>query len=59
MLTKEEFDNLMERSESFALMALPGQPPMMHMGTVYLVSDLRRAVASLYEEQRRQSDADD
>jgi hypothetical protein len=33
-------DELQERVRLFNMMQLPGQPPMMHMGTAYLVNDL-------------------
>ena len=38
---------LKERVDAFALMELPGQPRMMHMGTSYLVNDLWREIQSL------------
>ena len=38
---------LKERVEAFATMQLPGQPPMMHMGTSYLVNDLWREIQRL------------
>lgn len=46
---------LEQRVEAFALMELPGQPRMMHMGTSYLVTDLWREVKLLraYNERLR------
>nr|WP_319250477.1 hypothetical protein [uncultured Celeribacter sp.] len=38
---------LKERVDAFALMELPGQPRMMHMGTSYLVNDLWREIQRL------------
>lgn len=38
---------LKERVDAFALMELPGQPRMMHMGTSYLVNDLWREIDRL------------
>ena len=42
-------DDLEKRVEQFALLVLPGQPRMMHMGTSYLVNDLWREVQRLRE----------
>lgn len=36
-----------ERVRAFSLMQLPGQSPMMHMGTAYLVNDLHKEVKRL------------
>ena len=49
MVTEEEVKELLERAVKFSLLELPGQPQGMHMGTAYLVSDLRRAVEELSE----------
>ncbi len=38
---------LKERVDAFALMELPGQPRMMHMGTSYLINDLWREIQRL------------
>jgi hypothetical protein len=38
---------LEERVDAFALMELPGQPRVMHMGTSYLVNDLWREIQRL------------
>ena len=40
-------DDIEERVEKFNRMELPGQMPMMHMGTAYLVNDLWREVQRL------------
>lgn len=40
-------DDLKERVEKFNRLELPGQMPMMHMGTSYLVNDLWREVQRL------------
>lgn len=42
-----EADKLQERVEKFSALELPGQPPVMHMGTSYLVNDLWREVQRL------------
>lgn len=51
-MTPEEFDQLRKKQEhlkeqvlKFKMLELPGQMPMMHMGTSYLVSDLEGALA--------------
>lgn len=38
---------LKDRVDDFHLMRLPGQSPMMHMGTSYLISDLWREIERL------------
>lgn len=38
----ERIDDLNERVNRFNMLALPGQPQGMHMGTSYLVGDLWR-----------------
>lgn len=43
----EEKMTLKERVDAFALMQLPGQPLMMHMGTSYLINDLWREIERL------------
>jgi len=40
-------DDLKQRVEDFRLMRLPGQPQLMHIGTMELVSDLAYEVARL------------
>ncbi len=40
-------DGLEQRVRQFETLSLPGQSPMMHMGTAYLVSDLWREVRQL------------
>lgn len=46
-MTPEKLDDVMRRALQFQMMELPGQWPMMHMGTLYLVNDLARAVSEL------------
>lgn len=36
----ERLDDLQERVNCFNMLALPGQPQGMHMGTSYLIGDL-------------------
>lgn len=43
-------DDLNERVNAFSTLSLPGQMPMMHMGTSYLVNDLWKAVRTLTAE---------
>jgi len=43
-------DDLKERVNAFSTLSLPGQMPMMHMGTSYLVNDLWKAVRTLTAE---------
>jgi hypothetical protein len=43
-------ETLKERVRAFELLALPGQPRMMHIGTANLVSDLWREVQRLGEQ---------
>lgn len=40
-------DDLNERVMTFKMMKLPGQPQMMHIGTLELVADLAHEVAKL------------
>ena len=42
-----DLDDLRDRVNKFSAMELPGQPMGMHMGTMYLVNDLMRAVEEL------------
>lgn len=49
----QEVQALMKRVEQFNALELPGQPMMMHMGTMYLVNDLMRAVKKFAEEAKR------
>ena len=44
---KARCDDARKRAIQFALMELPGQPRMMHMGTSYLVNDLALCVRDL------------
>jgi len=48
----EKMDDLRKRVEAFQLRELPGQPLMMHMGTLYLVNDLWRALQESTAEAR-------
>lgn len=43
-------DDLKERVNAFSTLSLPGQMPMMHMGTSYLVNDLWKAVRTITAE---------
>lgn len=55
-----KFDDLSERVKKFNTLALPGQSPMMHMGTNYLVNDLWREVElwkSRWEAERQAHEA--
>ena len=47
-----DFDDLKNRVEQFSALELPGQPQGMHIGTLYLVGDLWRAVQKLKEGQK-------
>ena len=47
---KGTLDDLNERVNAFSTLSLPGQMPMMHMGTSYLVNDLWKAVRTLTTE---------
>jgi hypothetical protein len=49
---EELMDDLEKRVQDFNLFALPGQVPIMHMGTSYLVNDLWREVQRLRDELR-------
>ena len=40
-------ETLEERVKKFRALELPGQPRMMHMGTLYLVEDLFRELEAL------------
>jgi hypothetical protein len=44
MTDKTTTDELSGRLDQFLTVALPGQPPLMHMGTMYLVMDLWHAL---------------
>lgn len=44
MADAPDITELKERVRQFQTMELPGQPMMMHMGTIYLVNDLWRAI---------------
>lgn len=46
-------DDLKDRVEQFQRLELPGQLPMMHMGTAYLVSDLWEEVQRLRTENEK------
>lgn len=46
-MSNETKDDLAERVRQFNSLELPGQMPMMHMGTSYLVNDLWREVQRL------------
>ena len=46
-MTDETQSTLEERVLAFDMMELPGQAPMMHMGTSYLVHDLLNEVKRL------------
>lgn len=46
-------NNLKERVSQFMMMEMPGQPRMMHMGTVYLVNDLMEEVENLRDDLKR------
>lgn len=43
-------DSLKDRVAKFNMLALPGQPLLMHMGTANLVNDLWREVVRLQAE---------
>jgi len=49
---------LFERVAQFERLELPGQPMGMHMGTMYLVGDLKRTIVKLQGEQSRRSTPD-
>lgn len=51
MNDKSETPSLEDRVMKFRMLALPGQPPMMHMGTSYLVEDLWRELAAAKESE--------
>jgi len=44
---EERFEDLLERTNAFQMLQLPGQPQGMHMGTAYLINDLWRTVSAL------------
>lgn len=44
MDSEEKFEDLRDRVNKFNMLQLPGQVPVMHMGTCYLVDDLWREV---------------
>ncbi len=49
-------EKLHEQVRQFQTLTLPGQPIMMHMGTLYLVRDLMRAVEQLVAQLRQADD---
>lgn len=51
-----EQKSLKSRVEDFNALRLPGQMPMMHMGTLYLVNDLWREIERLQKEIAEQRD---
>lgn len=52
-MTDDTKQTLDERVMAFELLELPGQPPMMHMGTAYLVNDLWAEIKRLQTRTER------
>ena len=52
-MTTHTVESLEARVMAFMTLELPGQPPMMHMGTSYLVQDLMAEVRRLSPRGRR------
>ncbi len=49
----KDLESLRNRVIAFSCLELDGQPPMMHMGTAYLVNDLWAEVQRLHEVLKR------
>ena len=58
-MTTHTVESLEARVMAFMTLELPGQPPMMHMGTSYLVQDLMAEVRRLSAQPAAEPDADD
>ena len=56
-MTRETKEDLSERVRLFNILQLPGQSPMMDMGTAYLINDLHREVKKLRTEIVRKDEA--
>jgi hypothetical protein len=52
-MSDEKRAELKKRVDQFNALELPGQSPMMHMGTSYLVNDLWREVKRVAKENKR------
>lgn len=50
MSMTEQLEDLRQRTLKYRLLELPGQPPMVHMGTSYLIDDLMRTVECFWSE---------